>query len=283
MSAAPSYTDVTAEEAEALVAADSVCVLDVRSPGEYRDLGHIPGSLLLPVDLVASGAATLPRDGKPLLVCCEHGVRSAFAAGLLARAGFPDVRNLSGGMSVWRGPRVHSAGDPFGAVGPSSWLVENGDLLPRGGAALDLACGRGRHALLLAAAGLQVRAVDIDAGKVADLAATAERLGMPVIAEVLDLESGAPNLGSAAYELIVGFRYLHRPLFPALAEALKPGGLLLYETFTTAQAESGHPVNRDFLLEAGELSQLVSPLEVVRSREGEHDGAQVAGVAARRT
>ena len=75
-------------------------------------------------------------------------------------------------------------------------------------------------------------------------------------------------------------RYLHRPLFPSLQAALKAGGLLLYETFTTAQADAGHPTNPEFLLEEGELTRLVAPLDIVRQREGEFDGAHVAAVAA---
>ena len=60
------------------------------------------------------------------------------------------------------------------------------------------------------------------------------------------------------------FRYLHRPLCAALAESLRPGGLLLYETFTTAQIEPGlwAQSNPAFLLEPGELPGLFPTLEV---------------------
>jgi hypothetical protein len=76
--------------------------------------------------------------------------------------------------------------------------------------------------------------------------------------------------------------YLHRPLFPALTRTPRPGGLLLYETFTVDQARLGHPTNPDFLLEHGELATLVAPLQVLRQRDGEFEGRLVAGVAARR-
>jgi len=273
---------ISPAEAEELLGRRPVRVLDVRSAEEHQNLGHIPGSLLLPVDLIACGAATLPRDDAPLLVYCEHGVRSAFAARFLARAGFPEVLNLAGGMSAWRGPREHVAGDPFAPLGPSSWLIANVDLLPRGGTVLDLACGRGRHALLLGSAGYRVRAVDRDEAKITALAADAERLELPVTAEVLDLEAQAPELGESAYDLVLATHYLHRPLFPALTRALRPGGLLLYETFTVDQARHGHPTNPDFLLEHGELARLVAPLAVLRQRDGEFEGRFVAGVAARR-
>jgi rhodanese-related sulfurtransferase len=269
-------------EAEQLVAAGGVAVLDVRTPEEYRRLGHIPGALLLPVDLIACAPATLPADSGSLLVCCEHGVRSAHASALLVRAGFPDVRNLAGGMAAWRGPREFTEGSPFTPLGPSSWLVANLDLLPRRGVALDVACGRGRHALLLAAAGLRVRAVDRDGERIAALRDVAGRLRLRLEAEVVDLEGGPAALGEAAYDLVLGINYLHRPLFPALVRAVRPGGLLLWETFTIAQAGRGHPTNPDFLLQPGELPRLVAPLEVLRSRDGEFDDRMAAGVVARR-
>ncbi|HKY30954.1 MAG TPA: rhodanese-like domain-containing protein [Candidatus Polarisedimenticolia bacterium] len=271
-------------EAERLAARGDVRLLDVRTPEEYRDLGHIPGATLLPIDLIAAAPATLPVDDRPLLVYCEHGVRSAAAARFLARAGFPQVLNMTGGMSCWTGPRDHAPGDPFGPAGPSSWLVANADLLTPGGRALDLACGRGRHALLLAAAGMSVRAVDRDQAAVAYLADVAARLRLDVRAEVLDLETEPPpELGREAYDLVLGVHYLHRPLFPALVAALRSGGVLLYETFTVDQAPLGHPRNPAFLLQHGELARLAAPLRVLRERDGLFEGRHVASVAARAT
>jgi SAM-dependent methyltransferase len=165
---------------------------------------------------------------------------------------------------------------------PSSWLLETLDLLPRAARTLDVACGRGRHALLLAAAGFPVEAVDRDAGLIDALRAMAGRLELPLRAEVRDLETGTADLGTEAYDLVLVFHYLHRPLFPALVRALAPGGLLLYETFTVEQARRGKPKNPDFLLELGELRERVAPLVVLREREGEFEGRMVAGVAARK-
>jgi len=81
---------------------------------------------------------------------------------------------------------------------------------------------------------------------------------------------------------VVGTRYLHRPLFPQLVAALRPGGVLIYETFTTAQAARGKPTNPDFLLRPGELVTLVRPLTILTQREGDFDGRMVASVVARR-
>ncbi len=274
--------DIDAQEALRLIEQDAVRVLDVRTPQEYEQLGHIAGATLLPVDLSAAGPATLALEEKPLLVVCEHGVRSTHAAGLLARAGFPGVRNMTGGMSAWTGPREHTPGDPFAEAGPSSWLVEHARLLPRKGRILDLACGRGRHALLLAASGFEVHAIDSDPEKIRTLAVVSQRLGLSLETQVFDLEGEDPSLPDHEYAAILGFHYLHRPLFPALVEGLEPGGLLLYETFTVKQAERGRPSDPRFLLELGELLQLIQPLEVLSHREGDFHGRMVSAVAARK-
>src|SRR5262245_56063388 len=156
--------------------------------------------------------------------------------------------------------------------GPAPWVLENLDLLPRRGRMLDVACGGGRHALFFASRGWTCRAVDGDAARIEALREAAQRLRLPLQAEVLDLETGPADLGRDAYELVLVVHYLHRPLFPALRRALAPGGLLLYETFTTTQAARGKPTNPDFLLEPGELPRLVAPLEVLRQREGDFEG-----------
>lgn len=277
------FKEIDPVAAAALVAGGRVQILDVRTLGEYTQLGHIPGALSLPLDLIVTAPATLARDERPILLICEHGIRSAHAGRFLGKAGFTNLLNLSGGMAGWTGSRSHQAPSARESPGPSSWILENADLLSRGGRALDVACGRGRHALLLASAGFSVDAVDLDPARTASLAATAQSLELSIEVHHQDLEAGGEvDLGHDLYDLVLVTRYLHRPLFPALSQALKPGGLLLYETFTVAQAKSGHPTNPDFLLEPGELSRLVAPLQVVRKREGEADGAQLAAVAARK-
>jgi 2-polyprenyl-3-methyl-5-hydroxy-6-metoxy-1,4-benzoquinol methylase len=166
---------------------------------------------------------------------------------------------------------------------PSAWLVDNADLLPRGGRALDVACGRGRNALWLAAAGFDVTAIDRDAQAIAQLQDVAERSGLHIHTDVVDLETDSPpSLGSHAYDVVLAFNYLHRPLVPAIREAVKIGGRIFYETFTRRQAERGRPTNPAFLLENGELELLMAPFTILRSREGEIDGRFIASVVAER-
>jgi SAM-dependent methyltransferase len=167
---------------------------------------------------------------------------------------------------------------------PTRWLVDHARLLPAAGDALDVACGSGRNAFWLAARGLSTLAIDRDADKIEAIRRTAEGRQLPLRAEVVDLEStvesGFSRTFSQTYDLIVVVHYLHRPLFPALRDALRPGGILVYETFTRAQAQRGKPTNPAFLLEPGELRALVAPLDVVAEREGDFEGKMLASVIA---
>ena len=163
---------------------------------------------------------------------------------------------------------------------PASWLVANRALLPPSGRALDVACGRGRNALWLAGQGFDTTALDRDAAAVAALDDRARRDGLSLTSRAMDLEADGATLGTDAYDVIVVVHYLHRPLFPALRAALRPGGVLVYETFTVAQAARGRPTNPAFLLEPGELPRLVAPLQILAAREGDYEGRMVSSVVA---
>jgi SAM-dependent methyltransferase len=132
---------------------------------------------------------------------------------------------------------------------PSSWIARHASLIPTPGPVLDLAAGSGRHTRYFKGLGHSVVAVDRDVSRLGDLAGDAQ---IEVIAA--DLEGGAPwPLGERRFAGIVVTNYLHRPLFPRIAAALQPGGVLLYETFGIGNEKFGRPNNPDFLLQPGEL------------------------------
>jgi SAM-dependent methyltransferase len=132
---------------------------------------------------------------------------------------------------------------------PSAWIARHAILIPKPGPVLDLAAGRGRHTRYFKGLGYNVVAVDRDVSSLADLAGDAQ---IEVIAA--DLEGGNPwPLGARRFAGIVVANYLHRPLLPAIARALQPGGVLVYETFGIGNERFGHPSNPEFLLRPGEL------------------------------
>jgi dihydroneopterin aldolase len=158
---------------------------------------------------------------------------------------------------------------------PAEFLVRQLHRLPKG-KVLDVASGLGRHALFLASLGYQVDAVDRDEQALARLSADARARHLPGISSrVLDLEQPQqePNLGHDAYDAVLIFCYLYRPLFPVLIDALKPGGVLLYETFTIDNhLQHRHPKHREFCLVQGELLDLASGLRILHYDEGPHKG-----------
>jgi SAM-dependent methyltransferase len=136
-------------------------------------------------------------------------------------------------------------------------------LIRPGGLVLDLAAGNGRHSCILIERGFAVRAVDRDISALLTLA------GPRCEVSQVDLETGAPWLLGAGYDGVVVTNYLHRPLLPAIANALAPGGVLIYETFARGNERLGRPRNPDFLLHPGELLQAFAMLTMITFEEGE--------------
>lgn len=132
----------------------------------------------------------------------------------------------------------------------SSWVIRFASLI-RSGDVLDLACGSGRHARLLASLGHCVVALDRDA------AALQRCVGEGIETLQCDLESGDAAavwpFPAERFSGIVVTNYLHRPLFPALFNAIAPSGFLIYETFAAGNARFGKPSRPEFLLQPGEL------------------------------
>ena len=146
--------------------------------------------------------------------------------------------------------------------------------------ALDVAMGRGRHALVLARNGFQTFGVDVKLEAVRDAVAAAALERLTVRGWCADLTMFP--LADAAFDLLVVTRYLQRDLFPSIRGAVKPGGHVIYETFTVRQRALGvGPTAADHLLEPGELRALFSGWQLLFYEEVDAPEA-VARVVARK-
>ena len=151
-------------------------------------------------------------------------------------------------------------GDPDQAR-PADVLADYMFLLPDSGRALEVACGLGGNAILMASHGLDTQAWEIADQAVDAINRFAPNHYLPLQAYCRDAVLEPPE--PASFDVITCTRFLDRSLCPHLARALRPGGLLFYQTFTRLRVHGGGPSNPDFLLRDGELLDLFRALQPV--------------------
>lgn len=151
-------------------------------------------------------------------------------------------------------------------------LLDNQHLLPASGKALDLACGLGANALIMAAAGLETHAWDIsdEALKNIDNYARKKCPDAHIVTLQRNVETQPPEKSS--FDVIVVSQFLYRPICENIIDALRPGGLLFYQTFCREKITEIGPGKAEFLLKAGELLALFSSLDLVVYREERNCG-----------
>jgi tellurite methyltransferase len=179
----------------------------------------------------------------------------------------------------WDAKHRAAADGPRGE--PAGFVLELLPLLPLG-AALDLACGTGRHSLLLAARHQAVTAVDSSGVALEILEQRAVHLQCAVThvkrpAQIAHRGHGIQlwqadleevGLPLEAFSLVICVNYLQRSLFSQIERTLAPGGMLLFETYTVAQLDfDGGPRNPKYLLELGELRTAFPSLQHLFHRE----------------
>ena len=138
---------------------------------------------------------------------------------------------------------------------------------------LDLACGGGRNGLYLVENKLPVTFADVNAEalervKTSLKSSSSHNQTLAQYWQTDFEQADITPLQGKSFAAVIVFRYLHRPLFEQIKTAIKPGGMIIYETFTEQQAQFGRPKNPDFLLKSGELIELFSDWEILHSFEG---------------
>lgn len=237
--------------------------LDLRSTAAFC-AGHLRDSSHLPFPDLVLRRHELPLPGTRLHLLHDEPAALAAAADLLRQWGYP----IGEQYCLNAVQRTELSGSPAWCVDKQSrplWQA-NASLrlaveqhrvalaslpqLP----ALDLACGSGRDALFLAQLGFPVIAIDHKPDALLRLQTSAAALDLRIDSRCQDLEAADFQLPAQAFVLISVARYLHRPLLPVLADALVPGGWLVYETFAQGAERLGGPRRPAFLLAPGELA-----------------------------
>jgi SAM-dependent methyltransferase len=253
-------------------------LLDARPRAAFL-AGHAPGAAHLPLAEWDRRAAELPARDLAFDVVGEDPGGAARCAALLASRGFPGARAAE--------PAIQDDRCEIGPARAVLWraseaLERHRARIPGRGRALDVACGSGRSAAWLAARGLEAWGIDL----LPDALTRARALERgvrelhedapmfpraPLAFARADATRGLP-FRACAFDLVCGFRYLDRALFPRVAELLVPGGLLLWETFSARAPRDTRPRRAAFRLASGELGALcrAAGLEV---EVAEGDGA----------
>lgn len=172
-------------------------------------------------------------------------------------------------------PQAWFEPDPFLAQAFSKYVQP---LFPRGASALDLAGGAGRHSIWLAKQGWNVTLTDISDTGIELARQNAGPFSSHIQFVVDDLTQFRAS--QTQFELVMGFFYLERGIFPEIVKAVRPGGVLVYKTYTVEQLNlPGGPKDPSHLLQPNELLQLVRGLQVLHYREtvAEKATAEIVG------
>jgi len=189
-----------------------------------------------------------------------------------------------------RGDHASTGADPLLDVSRGYWPLifgwrarqEGGPESGAGLKALDAACGAGRHAVALARAGFAVTAADFSEQALETARKQAEAQGVSLHTWQADLEDPATDLSAACYDLVAVFFYLHRPLFLKIRRCLRPGGLIVYKTYSVDQLRyPGRPRHKVHMLEHNELLREFEGFRVLHYHE-EWNGKGTAALIAQK-
>lgn len=246
-------------------------ILDVR-PAEAFDARHRAEAVNIPLEELPQRIHELPSPYVPVVIFDTDPARAEAARMELAgrersitavHSGedFLRVGPFEAGASNRRLWRPHALTVQAVEIARSSW----GDV--RGKRVLDVASGTGRDAVYLAMQGMSVEAWDILPDALDRLRDLAGRSCVPVTTSVRDVEREGV-IPPDEYDMIVCFNFLHRPFMPSIARGVRPGGMVVYETFVDPQREMfGKPMREAFVLRSGELPAWFEEFERIEYRE----------------
>jgi len=162
---------------------------------------------------------------------------------------------------------------------PIAFLQEHLHLLPKG-KTLDIAMGEGRNGVFLAAKGFNVTGIDISETGLKKAHTLAKAHGVTIETKVVDLETY--QLPAETYDVIICTYYLQQDLFPQIIQALKPGGMVVMETYTLDHLKYRARFPRQFLLKPNELLQHFEDLTILQYQMRDDGQAAYASILAQK-
>lgn len=199
---------------------------------------------------------------------------------LLALGGFESSEVFASGKDKVRWNKKYSQETYLFGKTPVHFLQENLILLPKG-KALDIAIGEGRNGVYLATKGFDVTGLDISEEGLKKAHMLAKEHDVTIATMVVDLEDY--QLPSNTYDLIICTYYLQRELFPKMIKALKPGGMVLIETYTLEHQKYQAGFPKPYLLKPNELLHHFSDLTILRYQVQDNGRAVFASILARKS
>lgn len=264
-----------------LPSTESPALLDIREASAFM-AAHLPGSASIPLEELPRRVHELPDRGRGSSICLvdSEAARLQQAAAMLHDRGYVTSSRLLH-------PQECSQAGPA-----TTWLWQPTPLLRQAVAlqaasparrprAMDLACGAGREAAYLALSGYSVEALDVLPDALSRAVELAAHCGVMIHPIEADLRKNWPLI-DGQYDLVCLFRFLHRPMLPRLPGLLRPGGMLVIETFCAASgpassSERGGPINPARLLREGELRELFGQMDVLHLAEGVQRSGKLFG------
>jgi tellurite methyltransferase len=268
-------------------AAREAPILDVRPEAAFQSC-HRMGAVNIPLEELAARIHELPSPYVGVVVFDTDPLR-ADAARIELTSRHRAVTTVVSG-TAWLATGQTETGPSIGRLWkPHEWTTRAVDIAKNqwdsltGRTVLDVACGTGRDAVFLAMQGMTVEAWDVLPDAILRLNDLAQRNGVSVQASRRDVEK-CPEIREKTYDWVCCFNFLHRPLMPVLARAVRPGGFLVYETFVDPQRELfGKPSRETHVLRVGELPRWFTEYDVLDYRERlAAPRRQVASLIARR-
>lgn len=251
----------------------TIPLLDCRLFADFCQAHH-RNACSIPVAELPGRMHELPKNTEPLLVCGDEtslmqaipfltskGYRVAdkifwtneYAARLQAEG---KLETGAGSQRMWQPAPLIAR---FVAEFMPEYAIKPGK-------GLDIACGAGRDTVFLAMHGWEMTGVDYIPGALERVQQLAASQQVNVTTWLRDLETRQDpfaDVAEASFDLVCVARYLHRPLFPWLKRVLKPGGIIIYQTFMQGAEQFGSPRNPNFLLKPGELAGIFSDARIL--------------------